>query len=168
MNLFQALRDIVFYYPFYKTAEYYTQYANVKKNPVDLFLFNFTSSYSAAELFNNPDNVFHDKGASYFDSYLYFFRWSYLDSVFRRGKAENEAAKYLIGAFIEFAKHGVKYSDELKRCTYKAMAKDGFCDYRLLLRKDPNGIQVNYNNWFDLDSVRTLRVVERIASILES
>lgn len=165
--LFQAFRDILFYYPLYKTAQYYTQYANVKKNPVDLMLFNFTSTYSAAALFNDPKNVDTEKGASYFDSYLYLFRWAYLDSIFKRGKAEAEAAKFFVKTLIDYAKRGVKYSNDIQRCTYKDM-DDRLCDYLLLLRKDPNGIEVTHNSWFDMGSVYTLRAVERISSILDN
>lgn len=133
---------------------------------MDLFLFNFTSTYSAAALFNDPENIDLAKGASYFDSYLYLFRWVYLDSVFKRGRAEAQAAKFVVQTFVDFAKHGVRYSDEIQRCTYKGM-DDRFCDYLMLLRKEPNGIEVTHNSWFDMDSVRTLRAVERIASVLD-
>lgn len=147
----------------YKTAEYYTQYANVKKNPVDFFLFNFTSSFSTAELFN--ENVNLEAGASHLDSLLYLFRWSVVDPLFRREVAEAKASKFLVKTFIDFAKYGVKYSNEVHRCTARKMNR-GFCDFLLLAREQPNGLDVSYDDSFDMESVAALNEVTAIASKL--
>lgn len=159
----QALSDILFYYPVYKTAEYYTQYADVRKNPVDFFLFNYTSSFSFSALFNTNVNL--EAGAGHSDSLLYLFRWGVFDPLFRRGAADAKASKFLVKYLINYAKSGVKYSEEVRRCTAEQM--DGsFCDFLYLARKEPNGISVTYDNGFDLGSVAALNEVQTIASKL--
>lgn len=160
----QYLVDTAMRYPLYRTVRDYTQCGNVKKRPVDLYLFNFTSSFSLSGV-TNPFPIDLTRGASHVDDLLYLFRFKSLDPVFKRGAAENDMKDYYVRYMVNYMKQGVKYSEKLRRCSIEYM-DEGFCDYLSIQREDDE-VAVSVSNHFDLEMVKVLKQVDESASQLD-
>lgn len=160
----QYLGDKTMRYPLYQTVKDYTQCGNVQKRPVDLYLFNFTSSFSLSGL-TNPFPIDTNRGASHADDLLYLFRFKKLDPVFTRGGPENDMKDYYVRFIVDYVKHGIRYSEKLRRCSIEFM-DDGFCDYLNIQRKDDQ-VNVAISHEFDLEMVNVLKQADDIAAKLD-
>lgn len=151
--------------PIYDTVKLYTQYANVKKNPVDLFLFNYTTSFSISELFNEYADP--KRGAGHLDIELFIFKRAAVEPPFIRDKSDMEVTRFIVKSIIQYVKQGMKYSEDYPRCTAKNM--DGrWCDYLLLQRKRKSGgFLLTHDNYFDMDALKAVHDANEIASELE-
>lgn len=142
----------------------YTKYADVKKNPVDLFLFNYTTSFSIAQLFNDYVNL--KAGPAHMDIELFIFKRLAIEPPFVRDKSDMETTRFVVKSIIQYIKKGMKYSDDYTRCTAKKI--DGrWCDYVVMQRKKPSGVYLTYDNYFDLDGRKAIHNAYKIASDLE-
>lgn len=150
--------------PISDTIKLYTQYANVKKNPVDLFLFNYTTSYSISQLFNKYADP--KRGSSHMDIELFIFKRSAIEPPFIRNKSDMEATRFTVKSLVSYVKKGIKYSDDYPRCTAENM-EGRWCDYLLLQRKEPSGVEVTYNNYFDMDALKAVEEMNELAADLE-
>lgn len=151
----------------YKTVEFYTQYANVRKYPVDLYHFNFTAKFSLAAL-TNPFPI-EERGASHMDELLYLFRFKYFDPLFNRGQAELEMKDYFVRFIVDYVKHGMGNNYLVRGCTRKAMDK-GFCEYLNIQRdysQTPNKVKISVANNIDLGMVESMKAADRLSAKLE-
>lgn len=149
-------------YPLYKTTVQYTQCGNVKKRPVDIYLFNFTSDFTLSFL-TNPFPL-GGKGASHADDLLYLFRFKRFDPIFRRRRPENEMKDYFVRYIVDYMKHGIKYSDDYHRCSIE-FTENGFCNY-LDIQRTNDKVDVKVSEDYDL-ALDVLREADRIQSQLE-
>lgn len=141
----------------------YTQYANVRKFPVDLYYFNFTSSFSLTNLII-PFPV-EERGASHMDDLLYLFRFKLADPLFNRGVPENEMKDYYVRFIVDYVKHGMKDNYFVRGCTRKAMDK-GFCEYLEIQRdysQTPNNVKISVSNAVDLGMIKALKAADRLS-----
>lgn len=120
---------------------------------MDLMVFNFTSKYSTSSMFHKYTRP--DQGASKNDIMLYLFSSPVLKNVFRRGQAERDATKVMVGLITDYMRFGFRSTREYPRCTAEVMRRDGFCHY-LLLERRFNDVHLTTSNSFDLGSVKAL------------
>lgn len=161
------VRDRLFDYPLYKTVDYYTRHGNLKKHPVSLYRFNFTSSVSTSIL-TNPYPI-QGRGASHADNLLYLFRARVFEgtSSSSAGQPSPETAMkdYFVRLVVDYVSEGGSHLLSLVRpCRRQDMAK-GFCEY-LDIQRDfsvtPNRVQVAATDDFDLEMVKVQRVVDQM------
>lgn len=100
------------------------------------------------------------------DDLLYLFRYKLLDTVFKRGVAEDQMKDYFVHYIVDYVKQGVKYSEELRRCSIETLNNEGFCDYLKIQRKDDK-VDVTVSNRFDLKMVKVFDEVQSTTAKLE-
>lgn len=161
-------RDRLFDYPMYKTVRMYTAYGNLKERPVDLYHFNFTSSFSLATTLD-PLYPFTDRGASHFDDLLYLFRFRLFDPFFKRDVAENEMKDFHVKLMVDYVRHGESRLNIARPCRRKDMQR-GFCEY-LDIQRDRNNVgnqvDVTTNNRFDMPMVAINKLIDQIMETYE-
>lgn len=105
-------------------------------------------------------------GPSHMDVELVIYTGSAVEPPYVRDSTDAEASEFIIKTLVNYAKRGMKYNDQYKRCTAEGM--DGrFCDFMVLSRKERRGIEVGYDDTFDMESVKALRETYKIASRYE-
>lgn len=157
---FFQYRDRLFNFPLYRTVEQYTGYGDLNKNPVDVYLFNFTSSFSTASL-SGPYDVMQ-RGASHNDELLYLFSFNSLGSRFVRGAAENQMKDHFVQFIVDYAKNGSRLPT--RPCRHEDF-QDGFCEYLNIQRNfsiTPNQVSLSVSRAFDLEMVRFISNLERV------
>lgn len=156
------VRDRLLDYPMYKTVEYFTRYASLRKTPVNLYLFNFTSAISTSSI-TNPFAI-EGRGASHSDDLLYLFRAKIFDQAFSGRTPESEMKDYFVRLVVDYVKFGNSPLNHVQSCTRQDMER-GFCEY-LEIQRDlsaiPNRVQVSASKEFDLKMVQFYRYLDKL------
>lgn len=146
-------------YPMYKTVEYYTKYADLRENPVHLYKFNFTSSFSTSFI-TNPIPI-QERGSHMVDL-LYLFRYKAFDSLFQREEPEIKMKDYFVEFVTDYVTIGSSQLYKANRCR-KIDMDYGFCDYLNIQRNNsitPNIVNVSVSNFFEIGMVKAKKEVD--------
>lgn len=147
-------------YPMYKTVEYYTKYADLRENPVHLYKFNFTSSFSTSCITNSYTT--ERNGASHMDALLYLFRFKAFDEYFEREEPETKMKDYSVEFVTDYVTIGSSQLYTAKPCR-KIDMDYGFCDYLNIQRNKsitPNKVNVSVSNFFEIEMVKANKEVD--------
>ena len=148
----------------YKTVDYYTTYGDLKRRPVDLYLFNFTSEFSTS-IFTNPFPI-EGRGASHSDDLLYLFRYKAYDHLFTREAPENEMKNFFVRFMVDYVKRGESLLNKAAPCRREDM-ETGFCEYLDIqrdTRRTPDGVRISAKSDFDMDMVNFNKEIDRIVA----
>lgn len=142
--------------------DYYTQYADLKHEPVNIYLFNFTTPFSLSILTNTYP--VQERGASHFDDLMYLFRFRAFDGLFKRGVPENEMKDLYVRFIVDYVRYGKSSLYRADPCQRRDM-NWGFCDYMDIQRNyrvTPNRPKISASNWFDMRMVEMYRELDKI------
>ena len=142
----------------YKTVDYYTRYGDLKRRPVDLYRFNFTSDFSAA-LLTNPYPI-EGRGASHGDDLLYLFRFKALDAFFVRGRPERKMKDLFVHFMVDYVRFGRSHLNEA-RCRRSDM-RDGICEYMDIQRSARDRVRITASNDYNMEMVEVNEEIDRI------
>ncbi|XP_055838522.1 juvenile hormone esterase-like [Episyrphus balteatus] len=157
----QAFVDIItdraFVHPFYKNTKQYVETADLKKNPVYLYRFNYRGPFSYSTLYTGN---FNNYGVVHCDDLIYLFRSPGLFNVdFEKNSVEAKVIKELVDTYVSFAttghpngandqslaecnRHALENPDDNKICSYKE------------IQNASNGFSVQIDNYFDVSKVK--------------
>lgn len=158
MNLLRFRVDSVDY-PMYKTVEYYTRYADLRRNPVDQYNFNFTSSSSFSVL--SSAYPVDGRGASHGDDLLYLFPMEKIQSLLFREAPEVEMKDYWVRFLVDYAIYGRTFMTT-RRCRRSDMMR-GNCEFTDIQRdfsKTPNTVRISTSDKIDLAEVKAHKAVD--------
>lgn len=136
----------------------YLGYGNYKKRPVDLLLFNFTSTFSTSILTNPYTKLMN--GASHSDVLLYLFTYPIFEEEFEREVPEEKAKNLMVSLVSQYMTTGFSYDEVYPRCKPSGV-KDRFCDYMLVERSGDN-LVFTASDEFDMEAVKVLNKVDVI------
>ncbi|KAH8252728.1 hypothetical protein KR032_001495 [Drosophila birchii] len=126
MALAEISGDFNFYYPFYETISTYAAYANLVKNPMSLYIFEFRGMHSVTKLSSGTSEDW-GVGAAHMDDALHTIRIPALFEDFPKDSEDAKVTKRMTNLMVDFAQTGVFHRDatcqgsdfaDLKMCSY--------------------------------------------------
>lgn len=142
--------------------DYYTQYGDLKHDPVNIYHFNFTTPFSLSILTN--DVPVNERGASHIDDLLYLFRFRAFDSVFKRLQPEKQMKDLYVRFIVDYVRYGESDLYTAKQCRRRDM-NYGFCEYLDIQRKYsvvPNRVMFSAAKQFDMKMVAAYKEVDKL------
>ncbi|KAH8361977.1 hypothetical protein KR200_002647 [Drosophila serrata] len=118
--------DFNFYYPFYETVSSYAGYANLEKNPMSLYIFEFHGLHSVTKLFSGSSEDW-GVGAAHMDDGLHTIRIPILFEDFPKDSEDALVTKRITSLMVDFAQTGLFHKDlscqgpdfeDQKMCSY--------------------------------------------------
>lgn len=151
------ITDRAFVHPFYKNIKQYVETADLKKNPVYLYRFNYRGPFSYSTLYTGN---FNNYGVVHCDDLIYLFRSPLLFNVdFEKNSTEAKVIKEMVDTYVSFAKTGHlkgTFDESLAECNKQAMENsenNKICPYKVI-KNSKNGFSVQIDNYFDVSKVK--------------
>ncbi|KAH8258410.1 hypothetical protein KR038_011181 [Drosophila bunnanda] len=126
LALAQISGDFNFYYPLYETVSSYAGYANLEKNPMSLYIFEFHGMHSVTKLFSGTSEDW-GVGAAHMDDGLHTIRIPALFEDFPKDSEDAVVTKRMTSLMVDFAQTGLFHKDlscqgsdfeDQKMCSY--------------------------------------------------
>lgn len=140
----------MFYVPGYELIGQYSKYPDQQNYPMDLLMFDFKSSFSMSQLYHPYTNL--HSGPSKMDVLLYLFRFSALDSNFKRGRGEEAAKDLMISIWTQYIINGISRTEDYPLCSAAEYDQTGFCRYMIVNRRGEDA-QLSITSYFEPQSI---------------
>ncbi|XP_055697381.1 juvenile hormone esterase-like [Phlebotomus papatasi] len=150
---FKMLGDRMFRYPMITLVDQYVEHADVEKNPIFIYEFDYESSYNFVNLVTGIEEYF---GPGHSDDLLYFFTMALLFEPFEVDSPESRMSDIWVRTMVNFAVRGeIKVWRTFRPCTTQTSFPS--CDRQVFKRYtklDPNQVLVEISNEIDSGMVK--------------
>ncbi|XP_055700012.1 carboxylic ester hydrolase-like [Phlebotomus papatasi] len=145
---FKMFGDRMLRYPLINLVDQYVKYADVEKNPIFIYEFDFESSYNFINLITGTEEYFEPSNGN---DFLYAFTMASLFEPFEVDTPESRMSDILVRTVVNFVVQGeVKVWRTLRPCTIETSFPS--CDRQVFQRHtklDPNQVMVSISNEID-------------------
>ncbi|XP_044313778.1 uncharacterized protein LOC108048856 [Drosophila rhopaloa] len=127
ISLAEISGDFNFYYPIYETASSYASFADLEKNPLTIYIFEFGGLHSVTLFYGGSTHEDFGLGAGHMDDGLHTLRMPFLFEDFPKDSLDAKVVQRITSLTTDFAKTGIFY--EGSTCKASDFVDQKMCNY---------------------------------------